>query len=60
MSEARSWGDSPLCAADGRQTMEVVFALGEGGDYQLQGEWTSAGSLVTRETRRGACPSQPL
>ena len=34
MSEARSWGDSPLWAADGRQIMEAVFALGEGGGYQ--------------------------
>ena len=28
MSEARSWSDTPLCVADGRQDKAVVFAPG--------------------------------
>ena len=37
-SEARSWSNTSLCAADGKQDMAVVFASsGEGGwrSYQL-------------------------
>ena len=30
MSKTRSWSNTPPCAADGRQDMVMVFAMGVG------------------------------
>ena len=49
-SEARSWSDTPLCAADGGQDMVAVFAPEVREGYQLEGNWCQVGSLVTRGT----------
>ena len=60
-AEARSWSDTPPCAADSRQDMVAVFTAGGGwGGLPVIGELRQVGSLVTRETSRGARPSLPL
>lgn len=63
LSEARSWSSIPQCMADGGQNWRHSFPPrgdGWGGDYQPLRELTLVGSLVTRETSRGAHPSLPL
>lgn len=61
-SEARSWGDTLLCAADGSgQDTVVVFTASQG-----EGELTSykgidiSGLISYTETSSGACSSLPL
>ena len=42
MSEARSWSNTPLCVAGGRdRTWQHSLLSGAGGGYRLQGELTS-------------------
>ena len=53
MSEAKSWSDTPPCAEHGGQDMVAVFTPEVG----QKGRLPVIGSLVTRETSRGACPS---
>ena len=50
MSEAKFWRYSPLCAADSRQDMAAVFALGLGvrGKERLPGiEEFASGGLIS-------------
>ena len=54
MSKARSWSNTQLSGASGRQA-EYGGRL-----TSYRGNWCKAGSSVTRETIRGACPSQSI
>lgn len=59
-----SWSDSfSVWRMAGRQAgrtwQQCLLLRGEGG-YHLQENWCQLGLLVTRETRTGECPSQPL
>ena len=44
-AEARSWRDTPLCAADGGQDIVVVFAPEGKGRLSVIGELTSGGLI---------------
>ena len=60
MSKTRSWSNTPPCAADGRQDMVMVFAMGVGDRGVYRRNWHPVCSSVTKETSRGACPSPSL
>ena len=60
-SEAKSWCDTHhvgQIVVQG-QDMGAVFTPGGRGECQLRGKWhrDQVGSLLTRETSKGACPS---
>ena len=62
-SEAKSWSKTPPCAVEGRQNKVAVFAVKgrEGRETtSYRGNRSQVGSLVTRETSRGECPSPAL
>ena len=52
MSEARSWSDTPLCAADCGQDMVAVFAWWGEGRLPVIGELTSGG-LISYQGNQG-------
>ena len=60
MPEARSWRNTALYIAGGRQEMAAVFTPRDRGRSLAIEELTKVGSSVIRETSKAACPSPSL